>query len=220
MWSDAKLAQNTIKDRSYFPYFKKYALNTPILRVRRRAKHILVDLDNGFTVLLHMKMTGHIMYGTYKENKKSNGREWAWLPDDNNKALHDPYNRHIRVVFTLSNGKHLVFCDSRKFGTIVVEKTDTLNTERLAHLGPEPLEIDELGLTQHDRDILSLLVEKFDGGPIGLKTLAAALSEEEGTLEEVHEPYLMQLGLLERTPRGRVVTERGYTHLGFTYPSQ
>jgi Holliday junction DNA helicase RuvB len=82
------------------------------------------------------------------------------------------------------------------------------------------LEIDELGLTQHDRDILSLLVEKFDGGPIGLKTLAAALSEEEGTLEEVHEPYLMQLGLLERTPRGRVVTERGYTHLGFTYPSQ
>jgi Holliday junction DNA helicase RuvB len=65
-----------------------------------------------------------------------------------------------------------------------------------------------------------LLVEKFDGGPIGLKTLAAALSEEEGTLEEVHEPYLMQLGLLERTPRGRVVTERGYTHLGFTYPSQ
>jgi formamidopyrimidine-DNA glycosylase len=140
MWSDAKLAQNTIKDRSYFPYFKKYALNTPILRVRRRAKHILVDLDNGFTVLLHMKMTGHIMYGTYKENKKSNGREWAWLPDDNNKALHDPYNRHIRVVFTLSNGKHLVFCDSRKFGTIVVEKTDTLNTERLAHLGPEPLE--------------------------------------------------------------------------------
>lgn len=81
------------------------------------------------------------------------------------------------------------------------------------------LEIDELGLTQHDRDILSLLVEKFDGGPVGLKTLAAALSEEEGTLEEVHEPYLMQLGLLERTPRGRMVTERGYTHLGFTYPS-
>jgi Holliday junction DNA helicase RuvB len=81
------------------------------------------------------------------------------------------------------------------------------------------LEIDELGLTQHDRDILSLLIEKFDGGPVGLKTLAAALSEEEGTLEEVHEPYLMQLGLLERTPRGRVVTERGYTHLGFTHPS-
>ena len=142
MFSDAKLARNTIKDKSYIPYFKKYALNSKILQVRRRAKHILIDLENGFTVLLHMKMTGHIMYGTYKENKKSNGREWAWLPIDNNKALHDPYNRHIRVVFTLSNGKHLVFCDSRKFGTIVVEKTETLHTERLAHLGPEPLEKD------------------------------------------------------------------------------
>lgn len=142
MFSDAKLARNTIKDKSYTPYFKKYALNSKILQVRRRAKHILIDLENGFTVLLHMKMTGHIMYGTYKQNKDFNGREWAWLPIDTNKALHDPYNRHIRVIFTLSNGKHLAFCDSRKFGTIVVEKTETLHTERLAHLGPEPLEKD------------------------------------------------------------------------------
>lgn len=142
MWSDAKLARNTIKDKSYFPYFKKYTLNSKVLQVRRRAKHILIDLENGFTLLLHMKMTGHIMYGTYKQNKKSNNREWGWIPVDNNKALLDPYNRHIRVMFTLSNGKHLAFCDSRKFGTIVVEKTDTLDTERLAHLGPEPLEKD------------------------------------------------------------------------------
>lgn len=139
MWSTAKLSRNTIKDRSYFPYFKKYALNQKILRVRRRAKHILIDLENGFTVIMHMKMTGHIMYGTYKQNKSYNGKEWAWIPADKNKALSDPYNRHIHVVFSLSNGKHLVFCDSRKFGTIVIEKTDTLHLERLAHLGPEPL---------------------------------------------------------------------------------
>jgi formamidopyrimidine-DNA glycosylase len=140
MWSTSKLAKNTIKDKSYFPYFKKYALSQKVLQVRRRAKHILIDLENGFTVIMHMKMTGHIMYGEYVENKKYNGREWLWLPVTKTGPLNDPYNRHIHVVFSLSNGKHLVFCDSRKFGTIVVEKTDTLHKERLAHLGPEPLE--------------------------------------------------------------------------------
>lgn len=78
------------------------------------------------------------------------------------------------------------------------------------------LEVDEAGLNQTDRDILTLLVEKFKGGPVGLKTIAAALSEEEATIEEVHEPYLMQLGFLERTPRGRTVTDKGYLHLGET----
>ncbi len=82
------------------------------------------------------------------------------------------------------------------------------------------LEIDELGLTQSDRDLLTILIESFSGGPVGLKTLAAALSEEEGTIEEVHEPYLMQCGLLERTPRGRVATPRAYEHVGFTPPTQ
>lgn len=77
------------------------------------------------------------------------------------------------------------------------------------------LEIDELGLNQVDRDLLSVLIEKFDGGPVGLKTIAAALSEEEATVEEVNEPYLLQLGLLERTPRGRMVTDKGRSHLGF-----
>lgn len=80
------------------------------------------------------------------------------------------------------------------------------------------LEIDELGLNQTDRDILSILVDKFGGGPAGLKTIAASLSEEEGTVEEVHEPYLLQLGLLDRTPRGRVVTDKGYEHLGEKKP--
>src|SRR6201999_3164980 len=76
------------------------------------------------------------------------------------------------------------------------------------------LEIDEIGLNQTDRDILTIIVEKFQGGPVGLKTIAAALSEEEGAIEEVHEPYLMQIGLLERTPRGRTVTKKGYEHIG------
>lgn len=80
------------------------------------------------------------------------------------------------------------------------------------------LEIDELGLNQVDRDILGIIAEKFNGGPVGLKTIAAALSEEEATVEEVNEPYLMQVGLLERTPRGRVVTPKGYAHIGLEVP--
>lgn len=80
------------------------------------------------------------------------------------------------------------------------------------------LEIDEIGLNQTDRDILTIIVEKFHGGPVGLKTIAAALSEEEATIEEVNEPYLIQMGLLERTPRGRVITNKGYEHIGADVP--
>lgn len=78
------------------------------------------------------------------------------------------------------------------------------------------MEIDELGLNNNDRRILSVLIEKFKGGPVGLQTIAAATSEDEATIEEVYEPYLLQLGFLERTPRGRVATENAYKHLGLT----
>ena len=80
------------------------------------------------------------------------------------------------------------------------------------------LAIDEIGLNSSDRKFLEILIEKFKGGPVGLKTMAAAMSEEEATVEEVIEPYLIQLGLLERTARGRVATEKAYLHLGFDIP--
>ncbi len=76
------------------------------------------------------------------------------------------------------------------------------------------LQIDSLGLNQADRALLEVIIKKFNGGPVGLSTIAAATSEEQGTVEEVYEPYLIQCGLLERTPRGRVATERAYEHLG------
>ena len=75
------------------------------------------------------------------------------------------------------------------------------------------LGVDELGLNQADRDILKVMIDKFNGGPVGLNTLAAALSEEQATIEEVYEPYLLQLGLLDRTSRGRVATEKAWRHL-------
>ncbi len=80
------------------------------------------------------------------------------------------------------------------------------------------LDIDDVGLNTTDRRILHTMIDKFNGGPVGLKTISAAISEEEGTIEEVNEPYLMQLGFIERTPRGRIATNRAYKHLGITYP--
>lgn len=79
------------------------------------------------------------------------------------------------------------------------------------------LSIDEHGLSQSDRHLLEVIIEKFSGGPVGVKTLAAATSEEEGTIEDVLEPYLIQIGFLERTPRGRTATKKAYGHLGFDW---
>jgi Holliday junction DNA helicase RuvB len=86
-------------------------------------------------------------------------------------------------------------------------------TEAAAMDALKLLGVDELGLHPSDRALLTALIEKFGGGPVGLNTLSAALSEEEATIEEVSEPYLIQLGLLERTPRGRRVTPKAYEHL-------
>jgi len=79
------------------------------------------------------------------------------------------------------------------------------------------LEVDPLGLDDIDRRVLRTIIEKFDGGPVGLETLGAALSEEPDTIMDVVEPYLLQLGFLDRTPRGRVATRRAYEHLGIPY---
>jgi Holliday junction DNA helicase RuvB len=81
------------------------------------------------------------------------------------------------------------------------------------------LQVDDLGLDESDRRVLRILIDKFDGGPVGLDTLAAALSEDADTIMDVYEPYLIQLGFLERTPRGRMTTRHAYEHLGLPCPS-
>lgn len=80
------------------------------------------------------------------------------------------------------------------------------------------LQIDDAGLTEIDRSLLDTIISKYEGGPVGLGTLAAAISEDRATIEEVNEPYLMQLGLIDRTPRGRVATRAAYEHLGYDVP--
>jgi len=101
------------------------------------------------------------------------------------------------------------FAEVAREGRITLERT----LEALQALG-----LDELGLEKRDREILEALILRFGGGPVGLQTLATALSEDPGTLEEVYEPYLIQLGLLKRTPRGRMATEAAYRHLGLALP--
>jgi Holliday junction DNA helicase RuvB len=80
------------------------------------------------------------------------------------------------------------------------------------------LQVDSLGFDEMDRRLLRTIIEKYDGGPVGLNTLAAALAEEEDALEEVYEPYLIQIGFLDRTPRGRVATRLAYAHFGIEPP--
>ncbi|MGI8727779.1 MAG: Holliday junction branch migration DNA helicase RuvB [Solirubrobacterales bacterium] len=89
---------------------------------------------------------------------------------------------------------------------------------RVADEALEMLEVDEAGLDRHDRSILGAIATKFGGGPVGLSTLAAAVDEEPDTIEDVYEPYLLQQGLIKRTPRGRVITEGGFAHLGLPVP--
>jgi holliday junction DNA helicase RuvB len=87
-------------------------------------------------------------------------------------------------------------------------------TKEVVDKALDMLGVDDIGLTNADRDILRTIVTKFSGGPVGLNTIAAALSEEMSTIEDVYEPYLIQCGLLERTPRGRIATDKAYAHLG------
>lgn len=91
---------------------------------------------------------------------------------------------------------------------------DGVITEEVANVALDLLDVDKLGLDQTDRNILITMIDKFKGGPVGLDTLAAAIGEDSGTIEDVYEPYLIKNGLICRTPRGRMVTELAYRHLG------
>jgi len=126
--------KHNIKDKKYFILFKKYLLNRNILNVERRAKNVLINVSGNKTILIHMKMTGHILYGKYEfRNKK-------WFPPEGG-FLSDPYNRFIHLAFALSDGNTLVLSDARKFAKVYVFDTDNMyKTEDINKLGPEPLE--------------------------------------------------------------------------------
>ena len=102
----------------------------------------------------------------------------------------------------------------RDYAQVIADGVITLEVARQALA---QLEVDELGLDENDRRLLRAIVELFNGGPVGLSTLAAALAEEVDAIEDVYEPFLIQLGFLQRTPRGRIATRRAYEHLGIPF---
>ena len=104
----------------------------------------------------------------------------------------------------------------RDFSEVI---SDGVITLEVAQTALDRLEIDELGLDQNDRRMLEAMIKYYNGGPVGLDTLAAAIGEEAVTIEDVYEPYLMQIGFLSRTPRGRCVTASAYEHLGYKVPA-
>lgn len=99
-----------------------------------------------------------------------------------------------------------------------VHNNDTIDSG-ITQQALDLLNVDALGLNTIDRKLLTTIIEKFDGGPVGVQTIAAATAEEQETIEDVHEPFLMQIGFLARTPRGRIITPHAYTHLGLAIPT-
>lgn len=99
-------------------------------------------------------------------------------------------------------------------------RADGTITKEIAENALKLMDVDELGLDDIDRRVLRAIVEKFGGGPVGLETIAASISEEADTIMDVYEPYLLQLGFLDRTPRGRTATRLAYEHLGLVYPGE
>ena len=108
----------------------------------------------------------------------------------------------------------------KRVADFALVKYDGIIDERVANESLDILKIDTFGLDTTDRALLNLIIEKYDGGPVGVETIAAALSEDVRTIEDVCEPYLLQAGFLQRTPRGRKVSPEGYRHLGLKQPSE
>ena len=108
----------------------------------------------------------------------------------------------------------------KRVSDFAIVKYNGIIDENVANESLDILKIDEYGLDTTDRALLNLIIEKYDGGPVGIETIAAALSEDVRTIEDISEPYLLQAGFIQRTPRGRKVSPEGYRHLGINIPSE
>jgi len=149
VWSDYNSSyfdgKENIKNKKYFSLFKKTVLNSPIKKSERVGKNILIHLKNGTSILVHMKMTGHFLYGEYKKNNK------GWLPKESG-ALRDPFNRHIRLVLGLDNGKSLVLSDMRKFAKVMFIKTKALKDHPdISNIAPDPFQLSMKGFIEKIR---------------------------------------------------------------------
>jgi formamidopyrimidine-DNA glycosylase len=138
--SEHKMHAETLKDTKYFKTFKNKIVGEKILSVTRRAKNILINLSNDKSIIVHMKMTGHLLHGKYEFDKHKN----KWTATEKGPLRDDPYNRFIHAVFTLSpSDKVLAFSDTRKFGKIaLIQGKDHSASVHLKNIGPDPLDAD------------------------------------------------------------------------------
>ncbi len=154
VWTDYNSSyykgKNNIKNPEFFKKFKKEVLNKKIICVWRRAKNVLIDIEGEKTILIHMKMTGHLLYGTYKPvGKRSDLKnlkrsvleetDLQWIPIEP-ETLKDPFSRFIHLVFELSDSKHIAFSDMRKFATVTLISDKEALSKHFEKIGPEPLE--------------------------------------------------------------------------------
>ena len=133
-----------IKDRAYFARLRRDIMGREIVSIGRRAKNILISLSGGFTLLVHMKMTGHLLYGRYDFMAGNTKDPWTPIEPE---ALKDPFNRHVHFMLSFDNGRSLALSDVRKFAKVALIKTAALDaielrdqSEHVRGIGPEPLE--------------------------------------------------------------------------------
>jgi formamidopyrimidine-DNA glycosylase len=132
VWSDWK---KTVKKPKDFEQFKKEIKAKKIKKIWRRAKNIIFDLSGGFSLLVHQKMTGHLLVGSWEQINNT------WQPTDKKSPLNDPYNRFLHLIFFLDNKKIMALSDARKFAKVELWKTeDLLSSKEFLNLGPEPLD--------------------------------------------------------------------------------
>ena len=171
----------------------RFGLLSPPLRDRFGIVHRLDYYDVPELVQIARRSAGILTIGVDDEGSIEIARRSRGTPRVTNRLL-----RRIRDFVQVEGGETI--------------------TAAAAASALERLEVDDFGLDELDRKILNTIVDKFEGGPVGLSTLAAAIGEDSGTIEEIYEPYLMQIGFLDRTPRGRRATRRAREHLGQSAP--
>lgn len=171
----------------------RFGLLSPPLRDRFGIVHRLDYYDVPELVQIARRSAGILTIGVDEEGSIEIARRSRGTPRVTNRLL-----RRIRDFVQVEGGETI--------------------TAAAAASALERLEVDDFGLDELDRKILNTIVDKFEGGPVGLSTLAAAIGEDSGTIEEIYEPYLMQIGFLDRTPRGRRATRRAREHLGQSAP--
>lgn len=187
------------------PSARSYQLSLPkftLIGATTRAGQISAPLRDRFGVVLRLEMyTNDELSMIVKRSSKILGIP---LDDDGSYQIASRSRGTPRIANRLLKR-------SRDYAEV---KYDGIITEEAANDALQSMDIDELGLDAIDRRLLTTMITNYNGGPVGLETIAAAIGEESVTIEDVYEPYLMQIGFLSRTPRGRCVTPAGYRHLG------